>query len=120
MKLTPTALTHLGFQINAALERRPGLDLSFAEIHEAAEAGHLVEHLATRLAGQADLYLLTSDREQLASLEAALRAAAETLRGDEADKADIEKSGLCLALAIVLEAIQQQFGTVASPVSADP
>jgi hypothetical protein len=120
MKLTTTALTHLGFQINAALERSPALDLSFAEVHEAADACHLVEHLAKRLAGQADFYLLTSDCEQLASLEAALRDAAEALRGQEGATAEIEKSGLCLVMAIVLEAIQQKFANVPEPVIADP
>ena len=39
MKLTPTTLTHLGFQINAALERRPGLDQQqFANVPEPVTA----------------------------------------------------------------------------------
>src|SRR5437870_4724574 len=110
-----TALTHLAFHINAMLDACPGFNLSYAEIHEAAEIGRLVELLAKRLRGHVDLYLLTSDPEQLTSLEIALGAAAEVLRGRERAKANISKSGLCLVMAIILEAIQQQYDVWPAP-----
>src|SRR5580765_758984 len=109
MKPSLTALTHLAFHVNATIDACPDFDLSYAEIHEAAEVGRLVEHLEKRLRGHANLYLLTCIPDKLTSLEIALREAAEALRGREPKKANISKSGLCLVMAIIIEAIQQQF-----------
>ena len=81
-----TALTHLAFHINAMLDACPGCDLSYAGIPE-----------------------------KLTSLEIALGAAAEVLRGRERAKANISKSGLCLVMAIILEAIQQQYDVWPTP-----
>jgi hypothetical protein len=111
MKPSLTALTHLAFHVNAAIDACPDFDLSYAEIHDAAEIGRLVEHLDKRLKGHADLYLLTCIPEKLTSLEIALREGAEALRGRESKKAHVSKSGLCLVMAIILEAIQQQYAT---------
>jgi len=111
MKPSLTALTHLAFHINATLDACPDFELSYAEVHDNAEIGYLVEHLAKRLAGRADLYLLTSNHDQHISLERALGEAAQALRGRERKKANIEKSGLCLVMAIILEAIQQNYAT---------
>src|SRR3989442_1041576 len=109
-KLTVTNLTHLGFHINAIVDSGEDLDLAYAEIHEAAELGRLLEHLANRLRGRADLYLLTSlEPEHVTAIEIALRDAAGALQGREMKKASIKNSGLSLVMAIILEALQQNF-----------
>jgi hypothetical protein len=46
---------------------------------------------------------------ELADTEAAIRDAAGALEGRERRKAGVSKSGICLVMAIIFEAIQQQF-----------
>jgi hypothetical protein len=135
-----TTFTHLAFLINWIMDeqpptrkdpRRPSVwlprinlpkdarsmpveDLSFVEVHRAAGNGDLIGLLTRRFGHIADFSLLQPSPHQITNLEqmeAALSQAAETLEGRE-HKASVEKSGLCLALAIVLETIQQQFRTV--------
>src|SRR6266850_5298803 len=143
MKLT--SFTHLAFLINWIMDeqpptrkdpRRPSVwlprinipkderftpveDLSFREVHKAARDGDLIGLLRRRFGHIADFSLLLPSPYQITNLEqmeAALSLAAEVLEGRE-HKALVEKSGLCLAMAIVLETIQQQFhpGTPARP-----
>ena len=106
MKLIP--LTHLGFLVNWIIDERPANDLSFHEIHDAARAGDLIGLLIRRFGHVADFSLLQSDPSLLEQMEAALCDAASPFEGREAGKACVENSGLCLVMAIVLEAIQQQ------------
>jgi len=120
MKPSLTALTHLAFRINAVIDECPDFQFSYSEIHDAAEVGRLVDHLANRLRDKADLYLLTSDPDTLTGLEVALRDAAEALYGREGRKANIQKSGLCLVMAIILEAIQQQHAQRPQPPEPEP
>lgn len=101
--------THLAFLINMAMDRRPETYLPFEEIHEAAHMGEFIALLTKRCEGLADFSLLFAHPEILAEMEPALRDAAAALEGRERRKAGVESSGLCLAQAIVLEAIQQQF-----------
>ena len=109
-KLTVTNLTHLAFHVNSIIDSEEDFDLSFSEIHEAAELGRLLEHLEKRFHGKADLYLLTSlEPNHVLAIEKALQDAADVLRGRERRKADVKNSGLCLLIAIILEALQQNF-----------
>jgi hypothetical protein len=109
-KLTVTNLTHLAFQINAIIDSEEDFDLSYREIYEATDLGRLLEHLDKQLDKRADLYLLTSlEPDHVLAIEKALQDAAEALRGRESRKARVKNSGLCLLMAIILEALQQNF-----------
>jgi len=92
---------------------RPAEDLTFKEVHLAARDGDLIGLLRRRFGHIADFSLLLPSPYNLTNLEqmeAALSQAASVLEGRE-HKALVQKSGLCLAMAIVLETIQQQFRT---------
>jgi len=102
------SFTHLGFLLNWIIDECPDTDLSFKEIHDAAREGDLVGLLAKRYGHVADFGLLEPS-PGLEQMEAALRDAASGLEGREGGKLCVTQSGLCLAMAIVLEAIQQQF-----------
>ena|SRR5947208_1992776 len=106
------SFTHLAFLINWTIDERPANDLSFAEIHAAARIGRLVDLLAGHFGHIADFSLLLGNPTNLEQMEAALCDAASTLEGREAGKVCVSNSGLCLVMAIVLEAIQQQFHSV--------
>ncbi len=106
MKLS--SFTGLGFEINAVQEACPKFKLSMAEVHDSAERGMLVEDLAESFGDKADFSLLLSDRAELEDVDLALATAAESLQGREERKVGV-KNGLGLAMALILEAIQQQF-----------
>ena len=74
-----------------------------------AELGRLLNHLAHRLRGRA---------ETVTAIENALRAAA-ALQGRELKKANIKNRGLCLVMAIILEALQQNFSPDANEPAPD-
>lgn len=100
----------------------PVEDLSFPEVHRAARDGDLIGLLQRRFGHIADFSLLLPSGDNLAKLEqmeAALSRAAELFEGREY-KACVGKSGLCLVMAIVLEAIQQQFHTRTLPPAPAP
>ena len=107
-----SSLTYLGLESNAVHDERPDLNLSFQEIHDAADRKELVQHLALRFGDSADLSLLTSlpdNQNELAEVNQALHDAASALYGRERKKVGVTKNGLCLVHALILEAIQQQF-----------
>ena len=112
MKSTIIPLAHLGFHINALLDTCPDQNLRFAAIHAAADLGLLVQYLDTSLRGQIDLGLLTSDPDDLARLNLALTDAAEGFYDHDVSAKGRNANGLCRIMAIVLEAIQQEFVTL--------
>jgi hypothetical protein len=113
--LTLTSLTHLGFWITSVIDSSDDFDLSYAEVHEAAEAGSLLKHLVQRLGNRVDLHSVTSfEVERVAVIERVLRDAADVMYNRHAKKASIRNSGLCLVMAIILEALQQNFAPLLS------
>ena len=110
------SFTNIAFQINAILDEAPGLELSFKEIHDAAEAGHLLEHLAKRLKDHVDFGLTLTRPKEHKDVESALSDAAGCLDSREAGKAGVRQRGLCLVMAIILQAIQRQFISNSLPV----
>ncbi len=102
------SFTQLAFLINFIIGNRPA-DLSLSEVRAAADDGRLVCLLATRYHHIADFYYLIYKPARLEQLEAALTDAGKILKWGESHRIGVSRSGLCLALAIVLEAIQQQF-----------
>jgi len=103
MKLS--ALLMLGYEVNAVIDACPDKNLSFNEVHTAAQNGTLVLLLEQHFGNLIDLSLLSSDCEDLPQLNALLREASEVLEGCERKKVGIENMGLCLVMAIVLQAI---------------
>ena len=65
----------------------------------------------------ANFWMLLGNAEELKQVDLALGAAAAAIEGREAGVAGVRQNGLCLVLAIILEAIQQQFRGCASPIS---
>ena len=100
-----SSLTYLGFETTAVWDACPDFELSFAEVHEAAERGQLIALLRVRFGKHADLSLFNLDAKELADTEAALRDAAGSLEGRERRKTGVENSGICLVMAIIFEAI---------------
>ena len=107
MKLT--SLTYLAFETNAVLDQRPGLDLPFAEIHTAAEENRLIEYLGQRFGNEGDLSYFLAHPEEEAAVNLALAEVAGGLYGRERGKTGVERSGLCLVIAFILEAIQRHY-----------
>lgn len=104
-----STLTYLGFEVNALWDACPDVELSLSEVHEAAKAERLVALLEERFSDSIDVGLITMQPAELAGLEKALSDAASALEGREKRKVGVRDSGLCLVMALVLEAIQQQF-----------
>lgn len=104
-----SSLTTLGLEINAVWDSCPDQELNFAEIHTAADEATLVALLAKRFEGLIDLSLLMDKPIELREVESALRDAAVALKDREGRKVGVKNSGLCLFMAIIFEAIQQQF-----------
>jgi len=105
MKLT--SLTYLAFETNAVLDECPDLDLPFEEIHTAAEENRLVEYLAERFGDKGDLSFFRAHPEEEAAVNLALADVAGGFYGRESRKTGVERSGLCLVIAFILEAIQR-------------
>jgi len=117
-KLSFTALTHLGFHITALLDTCPDCNLPFTAIHAAADLGVLLAYLDRRFRNEIDLYLILSDPDVLAEVELALTTAAGSMYGRDISskgKKGKSSSGLCLVMAIILEAIQQQYTAMVDP-----
>jgi len=104
-----SSLTHLGFEVNCILDSNPGSDLTFQEVHNAAREKSIIKLLQDRYADYVDLSLFESGSEERREVEAALSLAAECLEGRERRKTGVENRGLCLIVALILEAIQQAF-----------
>ncbi|HWX21139.1 MAG TPA: hypothetical protein VN578_14665 [Candidatus Binatia bacterium] len=103
-----TSFHQLAFLLNFIIGHRCP-DLSLAEVRAAARDDHLLALLVARYGHEVDFYYLIHKPSILEQLEAALSDAAKNLRWGESSRIGISSSGLCLALAIVLEAVQQQF-----------
>jgi len=58
--------------------------------------------------GDIDLSLLHDNKEQVEILNAVLAEVSEAFRGREAKKTGIEKNGLSLLMAFVIEAMQKK------------
>lgn len=99
-----TNLTFLAFYINGAIDSGKYSDVSISLIAEQIEAGTIFAFLQTRLADDIDLSILDeAKRKELLSEWQDLLAAVNARR-----KFGVEKSGLCLLVAYLLEGIQRR------------
>ena len=107
MKLS--SFTSLAFNVNSVLDQNPKFKLPFAAVRDSAKRRMLVQDLARQFGEQADLSLLLSDVDELVDVNLALTNASSALEGRVMRKVGVSKNGLCLVMALILEAIQQEF-----------
>ena len=91
------------------LDRSEPAPFSFDDIYAAADNGTLVD-LFLKIDDSGIIELWANDSEARSEMERAFSDAAEALRGRELRKTGVGDKPLCLVMAIVLEAIQQNFG----------
>jgi hypothetical protein len=98
------------------LDRKEQAPFTFEDIYAAADSEELVE-LFLKIDDNGILELWASDPEERAKAEQAFGDAAEALRGREIRKTGVGENALCMVMAIVLEAIQQQVrsGNIGQP-----
>jgi hypothetical protein len=104
-----STLALVGFETNAAIEAGHGDALSFDDVYQGIERGTLLEDINKKLPGVCDFSLFPAGSEQAAALHEVLNLVAGGLQGRERRKVGIERSGLHLLLAFVLEAMQHQY-----------
>ncbi|QWP77137.1 hypothetical protein J5226_01650 [Lysobacter sp. K5869] len=102
-----TTLTQVGVQLTAAVEIELRGNLTFLEVYRALRGGDLLEEIERIAPGACDFGVCPRGSAQRAALHEALRRAADTAEGRERRKLGLISSGVHLALALVLEAIQQ-------------
>ncbi|MBS0160739.1 MAG: hypothetical protein JSS26_19335 [Nitrospira sp.] len=89
------------FRTNMLLD--DGLSASFEEVHRAIQAGQIVEWLKEK---GADMSILLSESmsDEKALVVEALKLASTSRKGQERRKLGVEHNGLCLVIALALEA----------------
>lgn len=103
------SLTLLGFEINSMIDSGNNFSLSFEQVHTSARDKKLASLIAATTKDPENLAILMSNGEEVRQVEAALSDAACALCGREQRKTGVQNNGLCLIMAIIFEAIQQQF-----------
>jgi hypothetical protein len=104
-----STLALVGFETNAAIESGHGSAFSFDDIYQSIEKGTLLEDINKRLPSVCDFSLYPPGSEQCIALHEVLSMIAGGLHGRERRKVGIERSGLHLLLAFILEAMQHQY-----------
>lgn len=99
-----SALTFLAFYVNSAIDTGRYDDLSIDVVRRGVRAGTIFEVLATRLGNDLDLSLLDDAKraellDEWQDMEAAI---------DIRKKFGIERGGLALVMAFILEGIQRR------------
>ncbi|ROU05249.1 hypothetical protein [Lysobacter enzymogenes] len=101
------ALTHLGLQLAAAVEIELRGNLSFLEVYRAIGDARLLQEIERVAPGACDFSAYPPGSAACAALHESLRRAAAAVEGNERRRLGLISSGIHLALALVLEAIQQ-------------
>jgi hypothetical protein len=101
-------LTSIGWCANMMLDRHDQAPFTFDDIYAAADRGALVD-LLLKIDDSGIIELWARDPGLRADTERALADAAEALRGRELRKTGVGNNALCMVMALVLEAIQQNF-----------
>ena len=103
-----SSLTSVGWCANMMLDRREQAPFTIDELYAAVDRRDLVG-LLLQIDDSGAIELWAQRPEARAEVEQALGNAAESLRGREIRKAGVGENALCLVIAFVLEAIQQNF-----------
>jgi hypothetical protein len=101
-------ITCIGWCANMMLDRGEQPPFTFDDIYAAADSGTLVD-LFLKIDDSGIIEITALDPERRAETERALADAVEALRGRSLRKAGVGDKSLCMVMAIVLEAIQQNF-----------
>jgi hypothetical protein len=101
-------ITSIGWCANMMLDRGEQAPFTFEDIYAAADNGTLVD-LFLKIDDSGIIEITAREPEQRVETERALADAVEALRGREIRKAGVGDKPLCMVMAIVLEAIQQNF-----------
>jgi len=99
-----TNLTFLALNLNGALDTGKYGIVSFKEVADHIEAGTIFDFLETRLAGDIDLSIFDAEKRKVLTTEWQDMLAAVNARR----KFGVEKNGLCLLIAYLLEGIQRR------------
>ena len=102
-------LTSVGFCANIVLDQKKAPPFSFDDLYVAADHAVLVELLQRTIDDSEVIEMWAQNPEHKLEVEKALDDAVEALRGRELRKVGIGDNPLCMVIAIVLEAIQQNF-----------
>jgi hypothetical protein len=100
-------LTFLGFYLNGALGSRKYDDISIEEVKERIRDRTIFDHLKSRLGSDIDITALRPEERLELNEEWADMADAI----DESRKMGVDRYGLCLLVAYILEGIQRRVGT---------
>ena len=90
------------------LDRREQAPFTFEEIYEAADRGSLLD-LLLKIDDSGIIAITAREPQQRAETERALADAVSALRTREIRKTGVGDNALCMVMALVLEAIQQNF-----------
>ncbi|MCX5867590.1 MAG: hypothetical protein NT009_08990 [Proteobacteria bacterium] len=103
------SLTAIGFCANIAIDQRKPSPFSLDDLYRASDSGTIVDLLQETIDDSGVIALLAGNPDEKRSVENALNNATGALRGRELRKYGIGDNPLCMVVAIVLEAIQQNF-----------
>lgn len=103
-----STLTALGFILTAHIDRGAGGEISLDDVHDAVAAGTLWEMLQEKVP-DIELGLITETRDQSPKVLGVIGEAAAIMRDRERRKYGVENNGLCMLIACILEAIQQEW-----------
>jgi hypothetical protein len=90
------------------LDRKEQAPFTFDDIYKAADECSLL-YLFLKIDDSGIIEITAKDEQDRIEVNRALSDAAEALRGQELRKAGVGDNPLCMVMAIVLEAIQQNF-----------
>ena len=90
------------------IDRRQQAPFTFDDIYVAADKGCLVD-LFLKIDDGGIIGVWAKESEARTEMERAFGDAAEALRGREIRKTGVGDNPLCMVIAIVLEAVQQNF-----------
>lgn len=99
--------TFIGFYTIAAIDRGHAGSVSFEQVYAGIEKGTLLQDLKAMLPGEFDFSMFPPGSDKEREIIEVLQEVAGGLEGRERRKTGVEKSGLALLIAFILEAIQQ-------------
>ena len=102
-------LTSIGFCATMALDQRRAAPFNFEDIYRASDERKLVDLLRGTIDDSGIIALWANTPKDKESVETALNDAAEALRGRELRKVGVGDNPLCMVIAIIMEAIQQNY-----------
>lgn len=106
-----STITSVGWCANMMLDHKKQSPFTFDDIYSAADKKQLVD-LFLKIDDSGIIELWAQDPKERANGEEAFGNAVEALRGREIRKTGVGENALCMVIALVLEAIQQNYSNV--------